>query len=435
MPRGEYLKPEELEYIRNNVLSKTDDQLAEYLKRDSRTIRNARRRLGINKSSAGQVVSIEQPNKHGIVGHTLTDDQRKEFFKTQLVNSLYYKNLQEQFSKLEIDFYLEEWAALSIQFDDIANTEKRQIDELIKAEIMGNRILRNIKIAEDEIELLIKETDDFRKSNDITENEVAQERDALLMSMIRSIHAQSQAMSNDYQKNVDMRNRLLDGLNCRRKDRIDQIKKGGTTFIGLVEALRDRQLREVQGRHIELVRLAKEKKKNEWNKSTKFPDGSIDCILMDESSELPVREQSFVEEKYSKLISKYRNLKEKKILIIDDEMSRKQFFSDIFKMHTLRFASNTQKAIDLLKDNNDYDLICLDYDLGMENKGSEIVNYILNKEICKDSEILIHSMNPEGAEKMRVMLSGERPIEVYSYENIVKGFKELELLLKDTQDA
>ncbi len=81
--------------------------------------------------------------------------------------------------------------------------------------------------------------------------------------------------------------KLLGELNARRKDRVDQISKRGTTFLSMVQEFRDRKIRENQGRHMELVRLAKEKKKREWRKPTVFPDGTLDCVLLDSESELP----------------------------------------------------------------------------------------------------------------------------------------------------
>jgi CheY-like chemotaxis protein len=437
MPKATFLHKSEILKIRDECLSKTDEQLAKELGRDIRTIANARKKLGITKSTGGKVKALVAFNKTSstqptIPDHKLTtglhlnESQRKEFFKTQLVNSLYYQNLKEQFTENEIDFYLEEWGALSIQFDDIANTEKRQIDDLIKAEIMGNRMLRNIKVAEDIIENLQLDVEALRKSKDMDTDVQAQERDDMLNNMIRAIHSQTQVMANDYQRNFDLRSKVLSELNARRRDRVDQIKKGGTTFIGLVEAFRDRQLRATQGRHIELVRIAREKKRVEWNKPNIFPDGTKDCILMDENSELVQKDIIRIEELGSQFLQKYQNLENKRIFILDDDQSRQQFFAQILIKNKLDFASNTIKAKLLLIPENKYDFICLDYDLGLNQKGHEVVDYILNNNLYKDTEFLIHSMNPEGVERMQSMLSGERIIEVCNFETILKSFKKEE---------
>jgi len=228
-------------------------------------------------------------------------------------------------------------------------------------------------------------------------------------------------MTNDYQKLVHVKNRLLDELNARRKDRVDQLKKSGTTFLSIVAAFRERELREEQGKHIELVRLAKEKKKSEWRKPNLMPDGSKDCLLMDEHSEF-IQEDSgaVVRSTPCVIINKYYEDKlPKKILLVENAIRRVQFFQQAFKNHKLDIASNPEKALNYLKDNT-YDLICLDFDVGLDQDSTPVAEFLKNKNIY--SEILIHSMNKNGAEKLRIILSdNNRHIEIYPFEDILKN--------------
>jgi hypothetical protein len=293
MPR---LQPEEIEYIRNNCLTTSDEKMADYLKRDVRTVMQARRKLGIRKTVGGKVdtVAINNPNVAAAVSsanHQLNEEERKEFYKTQFTNTLYYTNLKEQFTKEEIDFYLQEWGSLCLQFEDIVATEKRQIDEYIKMTLMGFRILRNIKTIEGEIETIQGEIELLRKKypNIATDPMVAEamERDNALIQLMMNMSGQSKSMSIDYQRNLELKNKILGELNARRKDRIDQITKRDKTFLGLIQEFRNREVREIQGRRMELMRMAKEKKKNEWHKPIDYVDGSKDCPLLDEHSEIP----------------------------------------------------------------------------------------------------------------------------------------------------
>lgn len=396
--------PEEIEYIRENCLTKTDEEMSAHLKRDKRTIASIRKKLGVKKKHGGKVESYDPSgghNKDGVIAsQRMSEDQRKEFFKIQLTNTLYYSNLKEQFVKEEIDFYLEEWASLCVQFEDIVATEKRQIDELIKAEIMANRILRNIRITEDEINRLVEEVRILNSSHDMADDESAQERDIQLQSMIRTMGAQSQAMSNDYQKNVALRNDLLDQLNARRRDRVDQISKRGTTFLGLIEAFRDRQVREAQGRHMELVKMSKDKKASEWRNPTRFADGTNDCVLMDDKSTIQETEVVRMEDFKEDIIEKYKGLSNKRILIVDDEKERCLYFQRIFQNCSLDFASNADKAINKLKEKT-FDLICLDYDLGLEQKGTIVAEYLVSNNLIQDADILVQSMNPAGVKLIK----------------------------------
>lgn len=425
-----FLSGPEKEYIRQNCLSKTDKEIAKDLNRDVRTIAVARKKLGIEKKQSGKLAAvkpgqqIEKDNSPyaAYASLKLNERQRSEFFKTQLANSVFYANLKLQLTSDELDFYLEEWGSLCIQFEDIVSTEKRQIDEYIKAEILGNRILSNVRITEDEIERLIGEVEEWRRIHpDLENNEEAQERDQQLYNLIRAMQSASSNMSDQYQKNVDTKNKLLNELNARRRDRIDQISKKHTTFLGLVQDIRDKAIKDAQGRHLELVRLAKEKKKAEWRKLAMFPDGSRDSILLDEFSNAPEIDLVRIVEK-STFCDIFAEGTDKTILIVEDDLERSNFFADIFSDNKIEFASNAQKAIEKL-DNSSYDLICLDYDLGLQTNGNEVCKHIIDNGLSPNAKILIHSMNEEKKHDM-IKTLGQRDIEICSFGNIIKDFKQ-----------
>ncbi len=426
MSRRKGLSPEEIEYIRQNCLSSTDEEMAKHLNRDIRTISSARNKLGIKKGRGGRVHAVDKDEKIKVnttailASQKLNEEQRKEFFKTQLANSLYYDNLKLQLTEDELNFYLEEWGSLCLQFEDIVATEKRQIDEYIKQEIMGNRIMRNVKIAEEEIENITQEIEEWRNNHPSMENDdEAQERDVQLMNLLRTMHSQSSAMSTEYQKIVESKNKLLNELNARRRDRIDQISRKGTTFLSLVQELRDKNTRETQGRHMELVRLAKEKKKNDWRKVVTYPDGSRDCVLMDEGSEADEIQTIRITDK-SIFCESYAAQTNKRILIVEDDSKRLQLFADMFNKNNIDFASNADKAIEKLKDQQ-YDLICLDYDLGLDDKGHRVADYIVKNHVCPQAHILVHSMNSQGRQDMFRILNG-RNVEVCPFNDLIKTF-------------
>ena len=421
------ITPAESEYIRTHCVKESDEKIAADLGRDVRTVAKHRKKLGIHKKMGGGIAPLATLDADAQIlsaGQSLSEDQRKEYFKTEFVNSLYYENLKKQFTKDEIDFYLEEWGTLCLQFEDIVSTEKRQIDEYIKLAIMGNRILDNVKVIEEEITMMQEEIHEWRDEHpDIETDKIAQERDNMLMDMVRTMNAEAKSMSIDYQRNLDLRMKLLGELNARRKDRVDQLTKRGTTFLGLIESFRERKIREEQGRNMELFKMAKEKKKKEWRKPIRFPDGTEDCILMDDNSTLPKSKVVRLEDLKSKVVEKFRKGKGKKILVVDNDHRRTQFFGDIFKGQELQFASNVDKAIELL-DSNQFDLVCLDYDLGMEQKGTKVAEYLRMKGLHPAGvEVLIHSMNKVGAAEIQSKLGTELgTAEVFPFEDLVRTF-------------
>ncbi len=174
--RNQRVRPDEVEFIRQNCLKLSDERIAEILDRDMHTIITWRKKLGIIKGARGNVENIQMvessvKDANAKSGIDLTESQREEFYKTQFVSTLYYKNLKKQFTEEELDFYIAEWGNLCLQFEDIVATEKRQIDEYIKVSIQDNRLLRNIHVIEQEIGLLQKEIEEFRAKNPTIEDD------------------------------------------------------------------------------------------------------------------------------------------------------------------------------------------------------------------------------------------------------------------------
>lgn len=404
------LSEAEKKLIESKVFKWTDERLAKEMGRDIRTIKKYRESLGIKKGRGGKIVNMPSDEDGSIKSkelihkeHQARLDKRKEFFTEQLINTQRYLEIQKQFTDDEIEFYIEEWAALCVQFEDILQTEKRQIDELIKTEILGNRILRNIKTTEDFITKLQKEIKEFRKSRDVANDEEAQEQDDRMIEMVKRMCGQVDAMTSNYAKNQDSRNKILNALNARRKDRASQLASTKTNFLAVIEELNEQRNREKIGRYTELLKKAKEKKQRDFRRPSKFPDGQVDCVLLDDESTLPTHD--YIEGVKSSLLYHYaHDNTPRKILIAEDDRGRYQFFTHVFSGHSPKIVSTCDEAIDLLSKES-YDLICLDYDLGLSDKSERIANHILNNSKQENASILIHSENTDQAERLKQILS------------------------------
>lgn len=406
----------ELEYIRKNCFTKSDEQIAKELDRNLQSVIKYRKKIGVYKGPTGKIQTIDK-NNYTLqqVGKKMSEKQKIEFFRTEMINSSFYANLKEQFTQREIDFYLEEWGSLCLQFEDVLSTEKRQIDQYIKAFIISNRILRNIQTTEIEIDKLTKELEKYRKNHDMNNSEEAQERDIQLMTLLQMMHGQSEAMGNSWQKSEDMKNKILSELNGRRKDRVEQIGKRGSTFLGLVQQFRERETRESQGRHIELLKLAKEKKTQDWNKVITFPDGTKDCILMNENAQLTKSQDIPIPD----MLTPYIEGKGFNILVVDDEPKRGIFFNSLFHKNKLFFASDADRAIGLLRDNI-FDLVCLDYDLATGQNGKAVVDTILQENLGIKTDYFIHSENSNGGQEMFKCLESQRSVDIYKFYELQK---------------
>jgi hypothetical protein len=104
-----------------------------------------------------------------------------------------------------------------------------------------------------------------------------------------------------------------------------------------------------------------------------------------------------------------------RILVLDDMDVRHDGFVRRFKDHKIDHAYTAEEAIHHLNMRK-YDLVCLDHDLAPEHyvdgdtkepSGFDVAVFM--SEMPKDklpTQVLIHSWNPVGADRMKVQLHG-----------------------------
>jgi CheY-like chemotaxis protein len=93
-----------------------------------------------------------------------------------------------------------------------------------------------------------------------------------------------------------------------------------------------------------------------------------------------------------------------KILVLEDNPERIKYFRELLKVHDLFITKDIQIALDFLR-LNECEIIFLDHDLGQDyltslNNGYELVKKIVELELQPYSQFYIHSMNPNGANRM-----------------------------------
>jgi hypothetical protein len=269
---------------------KTDEQLSQELNLPLSSVARTRlKKCGIKRAGGGQsrlktvdpkTVDPVHPYERDLNSDLATDKGKEEWFREQFLNSKFYQQVKQQFTQDEVELYLEEWGALCVQFEDVVATEKRQIDEFIKLEIMENRLLKNVKITEDEIGNVIEEIETLRKG-EVEDDITLQKRDQELIYLVNIMAGQAKSMGAEHLKLINAKNDILEQLNARRKDRIDHIKNTKTSFLGFVELLNNKEVRDIQMRRAELIRMAKDKKLKDWRSKNLFPDGTVDPYLID----------------------------------------------------------------------------------------------------------------------------------------------------------
>ena len=98
-----------------------------------------------------------------------------------------------------------------------------------------------------------------------------------------------------------------------------------------------------------------------------------------------------------------------KILILEDNIERINWFKQIFKNNELHITKDISSAL-LFLSINDIDIMFLDHDLDIDNlyslnNGVEFCKNLIKNNLHKKALVYIHSMNPVGANVMLNLLN------------------------------
>lgn len=102
-----------------------------------------------------------------------------------------------------------------------------------------------------------------------------------------------------------------------------------------------------------------------------------------------------------------------KILVLEDMGHRIEFFKEKLSKHDVWFFDQASDAINALSlINKEWDIVFLDHDLegkifvpsSYQNTGYTVAKFISEHDNIKINQIIIHSMNPQGANNIKNIL-------------------------------
>jgi len=117
-----------------------------------------------------------------------------------------------------------------------------------------------------------------------------------------------------------------------------------------------------------------------------------------------------------------------KILIVEDTPERQEILKKLYKDHAWVLAHTAQRAVKLLSV-FEFDLISMDYNLAGPDCGDSIASFI-PESINAESKILIHSMNKQGADKIKKFLPNADYVPVSKLTKTNQIFKKIKSELK-----
>jgi len=253
--RGQLALDEE-KFITENVKTLSIDQIAETLNRNT------------------------APIKRFIIENRLLEDDSvvndEENLKNKLYSKTFWSEIQKQFDNDsgELEYFENIWINLIRQFrEDVLPAEELQIKQFITIDILINRSMKERKRHIAETERLQRQVDrEYEKPED--------QRDipklANLETQLSFARNSIANYTNEYTKLLGEQQKISKDLKATREQRIKRIEDGKSSWVGLIRMLEDEEIREREGREMEIINMATQKAINDLQQYHSYADRTLD---------------------------------------------------------------------------------------------------------------------------------------------------------------
>lgn len=250
---------EEKKYIYDNAGALSPEEIAANLGRNKQSIRNYMRTKGLLKYYA---TKMNSPKDSGLI---------------KLSKSIYYADLCRQFTEKELEVFEYHWLNTSRQFnDDIMHTEEMQIIDMIKFEVLMNRLLNQESEINNNISDLNEKLQNERNKR-TPDIEIIKSYSIQIESLYRSL-GQTQK---EYNENHKSKTQIYQSLKATRDQRLKTIESSKETFIDWVKSLiKNPSLRRELGKDMEKHRIATEVEYKRLSDFHTYADGQVDVPIL-----------------------------------------------------------------------------------------------------------------------------------------------------------
>ena len=198
---------------------------------------------------------------------------------TDITTSVYWRDFQKQFSPQELDSVKYHWANTIKQFrDDIMHTEEIQIVDMVKIQILMDRILNQ------EADIIAR----IKSFETIVQDEkdkppALQDKDTIrnYESQIASLYAAVESVSKEFRELLKEKTNLFKTLKATREQRIKQVESSKETMSGWYRNLfNNHQLRTEIGIYIAKMQIATKVEYEKMSEFHTYADGSVDRVIL-----------------------------------------------------------------------------------------------------------------------------------------------------------
>ena len=198
------------------------------------------------------------------------------YLKRKLHSKTFWGEIKKQFDNEtgELLYFENTWTNLLRQFrEDVLPAEELQIKQFITIDILINRSMKERKRHIAETEKLQKEVD---KQYDKEEDQRDLSRLMSLETQLSFARNSIANYTNEYTKLLNEQQKISKDLKATREQRIKRIEDGKSSWVGLIRMLEDEDIREKEGREMEIINMATKKAQKKLFEYHQFADQSVD---------------------------------------------------------------------------------------------------------------------------------------------------------------
>jgi hypothetical protein len=224
------------------------------------------------------------PIKRYIIENRLLEDDTivndEKYLKDKLHSKTFWSEIVKQFDNDsgELEYFENIWINLIRQFrEDVLPAEELQIKQFITIDILINRSMKERKRHIAETERLQRQVDaEYEKAED--------QRDipklANLETQLSFARNSIANYTNEYTKLLGEQQKISKDLKATREQRIKRIEDGKSSWVGLIRMLEDEEIREREGREMEIINMATQKAIKDLQEYHTYADNSLDKPLL-----------------------------------------------------------------------------------------------------------------------------------------------------------
>lgn len=253
--RGQ-LSLEEEKFIRDSIGSLSVSQIAEQLNRNPPPI---------NRYIEENRLFVPSDEK-----------SENDTLRRKLHSKTFWAEITRQFDEDsgELEYFESTWINLVKQFrEDVLPAEELQIKQFITIDILINRSMKERKRHISMTEKLQKVVDEEYEKPEEDRDSAKLISNETQLSFARNSIAN---YTNEYTKLLNEQQKISKDLKATREQRIKRIEDGKSSWVGLIRMLEDEDIREKEGKEMEIIRMATDKSRVGLENYYTYADGNID---------------------------------------------------------------------------------------------------------------------------------------------------------------